>query len=53
VFLATGGGDGVETAAKLARPYWARRGHPERVHLIGRSEAFHGTFGLERLAEEL
>jgi putrescine aminotransferase len=45
VFLATGGGDGVETAAKLARLYWARQGSPERVHLIGRSEAFHGTFG--------
>jgi adenosylmethionine-8-amino-7-oxononanoate aminotransferase len=45
VFLATGGGDGVETAAKLARLYWARCGRPERVHLIARSEAFHGTFG--------
>ncbi|MFN8164425.1 MAG: aminotransferase class III-fold pyridoxal phosphate-dependent enzyme [Solirubrobacterales bacterium] len=45
VFLATGGGDGVETAAKLARRFWALRGEPARTHLIGRSLAFHGAHG--------
>jgi putrescine aminotransferase len=45
VFLATGGGDGVETAAKLARLHWSEQGRPERMHLIGRSQGFHGTFG--------
>jgi adenosylmethionine-8-amino-7-oxononanoate aminotransferase len=45
VFLATGGGDAIETAAKLARLYWTRIGEPERVHLIGRRGGFHGAHG--------
>lgn len=45
VFLTTGGGDGIETAAKLARLYWSATGQPQRTHVIGRAEAFHGVFG--------
>jgi putrescine aminotransferase len=45
VFLATGGGDAIETAAKLARLYWARVGEEDRSHLIGRRGAFHGAHG--------
>jgi putrescine---pyruvate transaminase len=45
VFLATGGGDAIETAAKLARLFWTRVGQDERGHLIGRRGAFHGTHG--------
>ncbi|MGB2712413.1 MAG: aminotransferase class III-fold pyridoxal phosphate-dependent enzyme, partial [Conexibacter sp.] len=45
VFLTTGGGDAIDTAAKLARRYWTARGEPERVHLIGRTAAYHGTNG--------
>jgi adenosylmethionine-8-amino-7-oxononanoate aminotransferase len=45
VFLTPGGGDGIETAAKLARRYWAVEGQPERNHLIGRVSAFHGAGG--------
>ena len=45
VFLATGGGDAIESAAKLARLYWTRTGSPERVHLIGRHNGFHGAHG--------
>ena len=45
VFLTTGGGDGIETAAKLARFYHAANGEPERVHLIGRAGGYHGAFG--------
>lgn len=45
VFLTPGGGDGIETAAKLARRYWAVEGSPERRHLIGRAAAFHGAGG--------
>jgi adenosylmethionine-8-amino-7-oxononanoate aminotransferase len=45
VFLTPGGGDGIETAAKLARRYWAVEGRPERNHLIGRASAFHGAGG--------
>jgi putrescine aminotransferase len=45
VFLASGGGDGIETAAKLARRYWAETGHSERVHIVSRSAGYHGTHG--------
>jgi adenosylmethionine-8-amino-7-oxononanoate aminotransferase len=45
VFLTTGGGDGIETAAKLARLFWDVESEPQRTHVIGRAEAFHGAFG--------
>lgn len=45
IFLTAGGGDGIESAAKLARRYWAVSGQPRRTHLIGRRNAFHGTHG--------
>jgi putrescine aminotransferase len=45
VFLASGGGDAVDTAAKIARRHWVLRGQPERFHLIARSQAYHGTHG--------
>jgi putrescine---pyruvate transaminase len=44
VFLGTGGGDGIESAAKLARLHFALRGEPERRHIIGRIGGFHGAF---------
>src|SRR6185312_6516463 len=45
IFLTPGGGDGIETAAKLARRYWALAGQPDRTHLIGRAAGFHGAGG--------
>jgi len=45
VFFASGGGDAVDTAAKLARRYWNEVGSPERTVLIGRTSAYHGTHG--------
>jgi adenosylmethionine-8-amino-7-oxononanoate aminotransferase len=45
VFLCLGGGDAIDTAAKLARQYWAAQGQPERAHLISRTFAYHGTHG--------
>jgi putrescine aminotransferase len=45
VFFTTGGGESVDTAAKLARQYWSAEGRPERVHLIGREAGYHGTNG--------
>ena len=45
VFLTTGGGESIDTAAKLARQYWAAQGRPERVHLISRQAGYHGTNG--------
>ena len=46
VFLGSGGGDMIETAAKLARSYHAHNGEPQRVHLIGRTGGYHGTHGV-------
>jgi putrescine aminotransferase len=45
VFLCLGGGDAIDTAAKLARQYWAAQGEPERIHLISRTYGYHGTHG--------
>jgi adenosylmethionine-8-amino-7-oxononanoate aminotransferase len=45
VFLTTGGGESIDTAAKLARRYWSLRGMPGRAHLISRTAAYHGTNG--------
>ena len=46
VFLGSGGGDMIETAAKIARSYHAHNGEPRRVHLIGRAGGYHGTHGV-------
>lgn len=43
VFFTTGGSDAVDTAAKLARLYWQVIGKPERLHMISRTGAYHGT----------
>jgi adenosylmethionine-8-amino-7-oxononanoate aminotransferase len=45
VFLGSGGGDAVETAAKIARRHWVLQGHPERSHIISRTQGYHGTHG--------
>jgi putrescine---pyruvate transaminase len=45
VFLASGGGDAIDTAAKIARRHWVLRGHPERTQLISRTQGYHGTHG--------
>jgi adenosylmethionine-8-amino-7-oxononanoate aminotransferase len=43
VFLTTGGGDAIDTAAKLARLYWQVLGQPDRLHIVSRTSAYHGT----------
>ncbi len=43
VFLTSGGGDAIDTAAKLVRLYWQRTGQPERLHIVGRTNGYHGT----------
>ena len=45
VFLGSGGGDAIETAAKVARATFSLRGEPDRVHLIAREAGYHGTHG--------
>ncbi len=46
IFLGSGGGDAIDTAAKLARRYFSAIGSPERTHLISRSQGYHGTHGM-------
>ncbi len=45
VFLTSGGGDSIDAAAKLARRHFILQGQPERVHLISRTQGYHGTHG--------
>ena len=45
VFLGSGGGDMIDSAAKIARAYFAQQGEPGRQHLIGRTHGYHGTHG--------
>jgi adenosylmethionine-8-amino-7-oxononanoate aminotransferase len=45
VFLASGGGDAIDTAAKIARRHWILQGQPERIHLLSRTNGYHGTHG--------
>ena len=43
VFFTTGGGDAIDTAAKLIRLYWRTIGQAERLHIVGRTNGYHGT----------
>jgi adenosylmethionine-8-amino-7-oxononanoate aminotransferase len=45
VFLTSGGGDSIDTAAKLARRYWHELGKPEKTVLLSRTQGYHGTHG--------
>ena len=45
VFLTSGGGDSVETAAKLARRYWDVVGEPSRRVIVTRELCYHGLHG--------
>jgi putrescine aminotransferase len=45
VFFVSGGGDAIDTAAKLARRYWCELGQPERTLLVSRTAGYHGTHG--------
>jgi len=43
VFFGSSGGEAVETAAKIARRYWALVGQPQRTVIVSRRFAYHGT----------
>jgi adenosylmethionine-8-amino-7-oxononanoate aminotransferase len=45
VYLGSGGGDGVEVAAKLARRYWSALGKPEKTVILSRQSGYHGLHG--------
>ena len=43
VFFGSSGGEAIDTAAKIARRYWALMGQPERTMVVSRRFAYHGT----------
>jgi putrescine aminotransferase len=43
VFFTSGGGESIDTAAKLARAYWAAVGKPDKHVVISRQFAYHGS----------
>ncbi|MGH8619525.1 MAG: aspartate aminotransferase family protein [Burkholderiales bacterium] len=43
VYFNCGGSEGIEAALKLARQYFLEIGQPERQHIIGRWQSYHGN----------
>ena len=43
VFFTSGGGESIDTAAKLARAYWAAVGRPDKHVVVSRQFAYHGS----------
>ncbi len=45
VFFASGGSEANETAIKLARRHWVRRGEPQRSIILAHDRGYHGLTG--------
>jgi beta-alanine--pyruvate transaminase len=43
VFFTNSGSECVDTALKMARAYWRKKGQPEKTKLIGRAKGYHGV----------
>jgi hypothetical protein len=43
VYFVSGGSEAIEAALKLARQYFVEKGEPQRRHLIGRRQSYHGN----------
>jgi adenosylmethionine-8-amino-7-oxononanoate aminotransferase len=43
VYFVSGGSEAVEAALKMARQYFVEIGEPERRHIIGRRQSYHGN----------
>ncbi|HEY3075375.1 MAG TPA: aspartate aminotransferase family protein [Burkholderiales bacterium] len=43
VYFTSGGSEAMEAALKLARQYFVERGEPQRAHIIGRRQSYHGN----------
>jgi adenosylmethionine-8-amino-7-oxononanoate aminotransferase len=45
VFFASGGGESIETAAKMCRRYWSLVGQPDKTVIVTRERCYHGLAG--------
>ena len=43
IFFTSGGGESIDTAAKLSRAYWAAVGKPDKHVIVSRQFAYHGS----------
>lgn len=43
VYFVSGGSEAIEAALKLARQYFVEKGEPQRRHVIGRRQSYHGN----------
>jgi adenosylmethionine-8-amino-7-oxononanoate aminotransferase len=43
VYFVSGGSEAIETALKMARQYFTVIGQPQRRHIIGRQQSYHGN----------
>jgi putrescine---pyruvate transaminase len=43
IFFTSGGGESIDTAAKLARAYWVALGKPDKHVVVSRQYAYHGS----------
>src|SRR5688572_23530422 len=43
VYFVSGGSEALEAALKLARQYFVEKGEPQRAHVIGRRQSYHGN----------
>lgn len=53
VFFASGGSEANETAIKLARRHWVRRGQPGKSVVIAHDRGYHGLTGVTTTATRL
>ncbi|MGA7327516.1 MAG: aspartate aminotransferase family protein [Rhodomicrobium sp.] len=43
VYLVSGGSEAIEAALKMARQYFVEIGEPQRRHIVGRRQSYHGN----------
>jgi len=43
VYFVSGGSEAIEAVLKLARQYFVEKGEPQRAHVIGRRQSYHGN----------
>ena len=53
VFFASGGSEANETAIKLARRHWVRRGQPRKSIVLAHERGYHGLAGVTTTATRL